>query len=958
MNLHTKRSVSAVLSAVMFLGIASPPVQALDSSTTTAEEHADSRLCSHHETHTDECGGLTGSCTFVCLEHTPQTLPELDADADETPQDVPDETPDTPEDDSVPPENSEQPDVPTSPSETIPATPLTPAQPSEETQTDSPDTETIEATPTPRASDVVYTSATGGNQSHTGDGSYANPYNLFDDAVKNTMPGGTIIIKNKAFLNTLNETGSLPYIIDKDITIKSENPDNPAMLQVRAGGIVLGGDVTFEDVNLNFENRVHDAIFANGHTLTLKNVLRGNGSREIDLFGGQLYDGKSGQPYAADKKGSQSKIHIQMNDPKSAPYTSVHLGNIYAGSMNGSFDGNVEITIESENAKKFIGAVYASGAEEADPGNMLDIKEPAPPEANPAKYTVSGTVTMNFDSLPLRSSGSKPMLIDGNTGSTSGKTKLSVSVSNLTSNLELKNISELTVKKGTIQPKESSTSNFETIAIEQGAELDFSKIPSITTGTLSGAGALTLKRDGLMNVTTTFNDDTLTFQTEGAWNGASGIVNADHTYVTVPANSNGKFNFTPHQAQTGWTFEKENTEWKAKNPAGSVDLPVVTALSIDPANAQHTIYEKPPKSESPPYIPLQLQFESVDVTVSDIFYNSFTCSVKSSNSQTPIKFIHEDGDDDGYYYAEGKNFPFVLCIAEYDETALTIERASTPDNSGFQTIPLGNYEIEIGYPDKNGDMLTAKAYLTSVPNPPEPTNPQASNSQVTVKPSESSVAFGGTVNVTAEIQKATTLSSRAIEANNAYLYVNGNLVTQSGLTNPIVDVTNSSISFANIAITPDNGFHAGQNQISVVYGGGDKITALGALKGSTGTANITVSKADPTVSVTNNSPITQTYNGSSVTYTPQNLTVPVPNLTISNPQFSVIYKKDGTALDQPPNSLRRIYDRNSGGRGRYLPSQNDSRTPNHYRKGYSQHSTFPRLCAEWQCYFAGNSARR
>ncbi len=897
MSMNPKRPVSAILSAAMLLGMSSPPVQALDSSMTTTE-NVDSRLCSHHETHTDECGGLTGSCTFVCLEHTPQILPELDADAENTPEDVPEETPDAPEDAPVPPENSEQPDVPAAPSETIPATPLTPAQPSEETQAHSPDAETTASMPTPRASDIVYTSATGGNHAHTGDGSYANPYNLFDDAVKNTMPGGTIIIKNKAFLNTLNETGSLPYIIDKDITIKSEDPSSPAMLQVRSGGIVLGGNVTIENVNLNFENKVHDAIFANGHILTLKNVLRSNGSREVDLFGGQLYDKQSKQAYAADKKGSKSEIRIQMDAPKLAQHSSVHFGNLYAGSMNGSFDDDVKITIESENytASKFIGKVYASGAEEADPGNMLDVKEPQPPKADAAKYAVSGTVTMNFDSLPLRGSGSEPMLIDGNTGS-SGKTNLSVSVPSLTSNLELKNISGLTVKKGAIQPNESSTRNFETITIEQDAELDLSKIQSVTTGTLSGQGTLTLKRDGVLNVTTTFND-TLTFQTEGAWNGASGIVNADHTYVTVPAGSNGEFNFTPHQAQTKWTFKKDSTNWKAKNPAGNADLPVMTELKIDPAHAQQTIYENLSSALESPQFPLK--FEPVDIDVYAIS-NSFTCFVKSPTSQTSIKFVHRDGDEDGYYYAEDKNFPIVLSIAEYDEgPALMIERAPTPDNSGFQTIPLGNYEIEIGYPGKDGNMLTAKAYLTSVPNPPEITNPDASDSQITVTPSASSVAFGGTVNVTAEIQKATTFSSRAIEENNAYLYVNGKLVTQSGLTNPIVDVTDASISFDNIAITPDNGFHAGQNQISVVYGGGDKITALGALKGSTGTANITVNKADPSVSVTNNSPITQTYNGSNVTYTPQNVMVTVPNLTISNPKCSVVYKKAGAPLHQPP----------------------------------------------------------
>lgn len=891
MNHSPKRPVSAILSAAMLLGMASPPVQALDSSTPTTDEYAEFSLCSHHETHTEECGGLTGSCTFVCPEHTPQILPELDAENESAPEESPEQAPEV---DSVPPEHSEE--QPDTPSETIPAIPLTPAQPSEQPQEDVPDAETAAPSMmlTSRARNEVYTSITGGNHAHTGDGSYANPYNLFDDAVKNTMPGGTIIIKNKAFLNTLNETGSLPYIIDKNITIKSEDPNNPAMLQVRAGGIVLGGDVTFENVNLNFENRVHDAIFANGHTLTLKNVLRANGSREVDLFGGQLYE-KSGQPYAADKKGSKSKILIQMDDPKLAQYSSVHFGNIYAGSMNGSFDDDVTITIESKDytANKFIGKVYASGAEEADPGNMLDVKEPAPPKADAAKYTVSGTVDLNFDCLPLRLSGSEPMLIDGNTGG-NGKTNLSVSVPSPTSNLELKNLSGLTVKKGTIQPKDTSTSNFETIAIEQGAELDLSKLSSpITTNTLSGQGTLTLKKDGVLNVTKTFNG-ALTFQTEGAWNGSSGIVTADHTYVTVPADSSGTFKFTPHQAQTGWKFEKDGTSWKITKDVDSTDLAVMTDLKIDPAHTQKTIYENPPALEGAPEFPLQLQFESG--TVTDIL-ESFTCAVKSPASQVPVQLPF---DEDSQVYTH-TDIPFTLFVtdggAEYpDSPVLTVERLTTSDNS----IPLGNYEIEIGYPGKDGNMLTAKAYLTSVPNPPEITNPDASDSQITVKPSVSSVAFGGTVNVTADIQKAVTFSSRAVEENKAYLYVNGKLVTQSGFTNPIVDVANSSISFANIAITPDNGFQAGQNQISVVYGGGDKITALGALKGSTGTANLTVSKADPSVSVTNNSPITQTYNGSSVTYTPQNVTVTVPNLTISNPKFSVVYKKAGAPLEQPP----------------------------------------------------------
>lgn len=874
MSMNPKRPVSAILSAAMLLGMSSPPVQALDSSMTTTE-NVDSRLCSHHETHTKECGGLTGSCTFVCLEHTPQILPELDTDAENTPEDVPENTP-------VPPENSEQPDTPAAPSETIPATPLTPAQPSKETQADSPDAETTASMPTPRASDIVYTSATGGNHAHTGDGSYANPYNLFDDAVKNTMPGGTIIIKNKGFLNTLNETGSLPYIIDKDITIKSEDPNSPAMLQVRSGGIVLGGNVTIENVNLNFENKVHDAIFANGHILTLKNVLRSNGSREVDLFGGQLYEKGSNTPYAANQKGSNSQIIIEMNDPKLAPLSSIHLGNIYAGSMNGSFDGSVTIQVKDSNKgkNKFIGEVYASGAEEADPGNMLDIKEPAPPKAN-SQYATNGTVTFNLDSLPLRGSSTSPMLIDGTTGSSGGKANLTVSVSSPTTNLKLKDISSLTVKGNAIQPTEDSTHDFDSITIENGAELDLSKIPATTTKTLSGNGTLTLKKDGSLTITTTPFSDTLNFQTEGAWNGKSGLVVDGHSYITAPASSTGLFHFKANQAQSDWNLNKDESsgavKWTTNKVSGSSDsltplkkFEIAEKDAHKTVNASYLIYS----SDSSPNgnlieFPLQV---SPDETILDLGLYNFTYQI---NDMT----ISSDGDDESNIslYVTGDSGSPVLQVFPKE----------------VKPFKPGDYKIVVSYPDESGRMLHAIAYLTVTEDPPvPPTNPQpnAENSIVTVTTS-SSVKFGENINVTANIAKSNTRAADAISQNKAYLYINGNQVAEQ-------TVSNSSIDFGSVNVLPEKHFKAGDNQIMVVYGGGTLDAAQ--LNGSTGTTNITVNKADATINLTNKTDITKTYDGVGVAYAPQ-ATVTAPNLTISNPKFSVTYKKaDGSPLDQPP----------------------------------------------------------
>ena len=69
----------------------------------------------------------------------------------------------------------------------------------------------------------------------------------------------------------LNDTGGagsadVPYVIDKPVTIQN------GTITVRAGGFVLGADVTFSNVELQFSTNVGNYIVANGHTLTLNSV--------------------------------------------------------------------------------------------------------------------------------------------------------------------------------------------------------------------------------------------------------------------------------------------------------------------------------------------------------------------------------------------------------------------------------------------------------------------------------------------------------------------------------------------------------------------------------------------------------------------------------------------------------------------------------------------------------------
>lgn len=914
MSMNPKRPVSAILSAAMLLGISSPPVQALDTSTPT-----DSRLCSEHTAHTPECGGMDGECKFVCPEHTPQILPELHEDmVDGEPTKQPESLESTEQTDLIPLIPA-APIVPTD--EIIPGLPLNPAQKTEQAETIPLiplEEETPPIMPFARARDVVYTSATGSNHSNHGNGTQANPYNLFTDAVENVMPGGTIIIQNKAFLNTLDERGNQPYIIDKDVIIKSEDSSRPASLQVRSGGIILGGNVTFQDVALSFENRVHDAIFANGHTLTLKNVLRANGSREVDLFGGQLYDLNTHKAHADSQKGSNSEIIIEMDQPHLPPLSSMHLGNIYAGSMNGKFDGNVTIRVSDTNQgkTKFIGQVYASGAKEADPGNMLDIREPAPPVANADTYPVSGTVTMDFDSLPLRGSVASPMLIDGKTGTASGKTKLSVSVDSPTGNVKLKDIFALTVEQGTIQPSDLiGTPDSIKIAKSAGLDLTQTALKDFITGTLSGEGTLTLKKDGLLTVTNSFNNSTLTFQTEGAWNGKSGIVIADHTYVIAPTTSTGTFNFKPHSGQSSWKLEsQEDTttpkmkKWIAKGSgdSGAPTIEPLVKFEIQPDKAHITVNQSCRIDTHHTYdpantinFPLTIQDKDGHVVDSLDPYD-FTCKI---NNTTISRTIHTE--DDGSFYVTyddpDSRITLTFTLDDIGNPAIDISPMLDTDSSAdIKPFKIGEHKIVLSIPSASGEILQAIAYLTVTEDPPAPsTNPGASNSAVIVKPSESSTTFGKKITVSAEIAKATMFSARTIEKDKAYLYINGKLIKQADVTNP-TDVNNQSVQFNDIAVTPENGFHAGESQISVVYSGGNKITSLGNINGSTGTTNITIKKATPQVEM-KDSNITEIYNGAGITYIPQNIIVTSSGLTISNPEFSVIYKTEsGTRLEHPP----------------------------------------------------------
>ena len=99
------------------------------------------------------------------------------------------------------------------------------------------------------------------------------------EAVAKAQDNDTITISGSGHAGD-EHGGDQPWIIDKPLTIEG------GKITLWTGGIILGADVTFKNVELSFDSYVRNAIIANGHTLTLENVTAANHS--FNLFCGGL----------------------------------------------------------------------------------------------------------------------------------------------------------------------------------------------------------------------------------------------------------------------------------------------------------------------------------------------------------------------------------------------------------------------------------------------------------------------------------------------------------------------------------------------------------------------------------------------------------------------------------------------------------------------------------------------
>lgn len=666
------------------------------------------------------------------------------------------------------------------------------------------------------AARTIYTEFKDGNSTHSGDGSYGNPYNLFEDAYAAAGNGDEIsILGSGAFLNA---EAAEPFIFDKSVTVNG----NGNTFSNRKGGFILNTDVTFKNITLRFSNRLHDAIFANGHKLVLENVMCDSGFRYVDIFGGSLYEnGKN----MGNHPGSEAQILITGGG--------TNLGNIYAGSMNGTYDGKTQIVLAHVSGTQN-GEIYASGAIEpyVNQDDWFSTQEPDPPAAD-GQYTVSGDVEISL-------TGSDTKQVYGVSENHAGKTFLTIDTDQSYTGIPgISKVGNLTVKGGgTFAPAalDSCTVRLEGASAIDLSQMETPQVHSIVSADSAG-NRLILGKEQKLNVTDTITG-ALTFETLNGRNGKSGIAEYGHTYLELGRAADTAVSFTPTDGQAGMTLERTSSGngeiWKTSELSGdepvavknmTIKNPVITT-TVSEISKVGEYENKNPK----PYLAEVAWLEQTDEYDRDLGFVPMEYEVTFNGTAYFSKTVTENGDS--FICIPELNLMFMTGVSyeEITDDTITPMCYHTTESS---TVKEGTYYITIR-PFSADEQIEQKVVL--IVNK----DPDTSGSTVTSKETTttinglpSAVSMQDELNLTVQTVYTDSSLQGHVPSAGFSVYINQTPYEVSGIT-----LQNGEAAIK-IPVSEANGFHMGENAITVSYAGeaNEKYRALPSQANETMTVN-------------------------------------------------------------------------------------------------------------------------
>ena len=646
------------------------------------------------------------------------------------------------------------------------------------------------------AARTIYTEFKDGNSTHSGDGSYGNPYNLFEDAYAAAGNGDEIsILGSGAFLNA---EAAEPFIFDKSVTVNG----NGNTFSNRKGGFILNTDVTFKNITLRFSNRLHDAIFANGHKLVLENVTCDSGFRYVDIFGGSLYEnGKN----MGNHPGSEAQILITGGG--------TNLGNIYAGSMNGTYDGKTQFVLAHVSGTQN-GEIYASGAIEpyVNQDDWFSTQEPDPPAAD-GQYTVSGDVEISL-------TGSDTKQVYGVSENHAGKTFLTIDTDQSYTGIPgISKVGNLTVKGGgTFAPAalDSCTVRLEGASAIDLSQMETPQVHSIVSADSAG-NRLILGKEQTLNVTDTITG-ALTFETLNGRNGKSGIAEYGHTYLELGRAADTAVSFIPTDGQAGMTLERTSSGngeiWKTSELSGhepvavknmTIKNPVITT-TVSEISKVGEYENKNPK----PYLAEVAWLEQTDEYDRDLGVVPMEYEVTFNGTAYFSKTVTED--ENSFICIPELNLMFMTGVSYEEITDDTItpmcyrtaESSTVKEGTYYITIRPFSADEQIEQnvilivnkdPDTSGSTVTSKETTTTINGLP------------------SAVSMQDELNLTVQTVYTDSSLQGHVPSAGFSVYINQTPYEVSGIT------LQKGVAAIKIPVSEANGFHMGENAITVSYAG-------------------------------------------------------------------------------------------------------------------------------------------
>lgn len=646
------------------------------------------------------------------------------------------------------------------------------------------------------AAKTIYTEFKHGNSTHSGDGSYGNPYNLFEDAYAAAGNGDEIsILGSGAFLNA---EAAEPFIFDKSVTVNG----NGNTFSNRKGGFILNTDVTFKNITLRFSNRLHDAIFANGHKLVLENVTCDSGFRYVDIFGGSLYEnGKN----MGNHPGSEAQILITGGG--------TNLGNIYAGSMNGTYDGKTQIVLAHVSGTQN-GEIYASGAIETyvNQDDWFSTQEPDPPAAD-GQYTVSGDVEISL-------TGSDTKQVYGVSENHAGKTFLTIDTDQSYTGIPgISKVGNLTVKGGgTFAPAalDSCTVRLEGASAIDLSQMETPQVHSIVSADSAG-NRLILGKEQKLNVTDTITG-ALTFETLNGRNGKSGIAEYGHTYLELGRAADTAVSFTPTDGQAGMTLERTSSGngeiWKTSELSGNepvavknmtIKNPVITT-TVSEISKVGEYENKNPK----PYLAEVAWLEQTDEYDRDLGFVPMEYEVTFNGTAYFSKTVTENGDS--FICIPELNLMFMTRVSyeEITDDTITPMCYHTTESS---TVKEGTYYITIR--PFSADEQIEQNVILIVNNDPDTSGSTVTSQETTttINGLPTAVSMQDELNLTVRTVYTDSSLQGHVPSAGFSVYINQTPYEVSGIT-----LQNGEAAIK-IPVSEANGFHMGENAITVSYAG-------------------------------------------------------------------------------------------------------------------------------------------